>query len=271
MSERDLSTILREHLDDEPPVGVTSGDAIRTGRRQGRLRVGLVGGAAAAVLAVAGVTVPGLVGDDDSGTGREVASAPPAAVPRPELLESLAAARLAPLVGELGQPTWDVTDVNGEPRDPADEEAQYFQLSYHPAGTAEVHLRVAGFADADGALFLNPACPTAEEEGTVSSCTDETLDDGTIVTTAVGPHTRVTNTGSQLLTVDDALAHPDRVLWSQSVTVTTPDGVISAASEYVEAASPDAAAWLVPADVLRKIATDPDLLDPAAVAHAPFG
>ena len=33
MSEHELSTMLRDHLSDEPPVGVRSHDAIRTARR----------------------------------------------------------------------------------------------------------------------------------------------------------------------------------------------------------------------------------------------
>ena len=50
MSERDLATMLGDHLDHEPPVGVTSADAIRTARRGGPRRLAGAGIAAVAVL-----------------------------------------------------------------------------------------------------------------------------------------------------------------------------------------------------------------------------
>ena len=211
MSEHELSTLLRDHLSDEPPVGVSSADAIRTGHRQGRLRLAVGGGAVVLLLGAGAVVIPGL-GDDDGGTpGRAEDDAPAAtqqATSVPDLLESAAAERLAPLVGELGTPTWDVTNVDGAQVGPEADDAQFFQVTYKPTGTPEVHLRVGGFAEEDAAFFLAPACPTSEEEKVVSSCTDETLPDGTIVTTAIGPHTRVTNTGSRLVTVQVGAAAP---------------------------------------------------------------
>jgi hypothetical protein len=53
--------------------------------------------------------------------------------------------------------------------------------------------------------------------------------------------------------------------------VSTPDGVTTSASEYVEAVAPEIADWKASKDVLRAIATDPDLVDPAGVAHEPLG
>jgi hypothetical protein len=271
MSERDLTTILREHLADEPPVGVTSIDAIRTGRRQHRVRLSLVGGAAAAVVAVAAVTGPGLLGDDDSGRGREVAAAPPQGVELPGALESLAATKVEPYVGALGDPTWDVVDVEGRPVDPADAEAQFFELGYAPGGSALVQLHVAGYAPEEFDTYsFATTCADSQVEGYEVSCEQETLPDGSTTISSVAPYVDVTNTTKRLITVAQARKHPQKVLWARSFSISTRDGVTAGVSEFVRAQSPETAAWLVPVEVLREIATDPDLLDPAAVAHTPF-
>jgi len=268
MTEQDLSTLLRHHLEGEPPLGVTSADAIRAGRRPSRLRA--AGGTTLAVAALtAAVVVPGLGGGEPD-RARDVPAADPAAS-LTDTLDSLAHDRLAPLAGELGDPVWDVTDVAGDPVDAETVAPQYVQVTYLLTGSAELHLRVGGFAAADTAFFLSPACPSYEAEGVTASCADETLPDGTVVTTSVSPHNRATNTGSRLPTVQWALAHPDKVLWSRSVAVATPDGVTTSVAEYVAADSPDANAWTIPVETLRAMANDPRLLDPSAVAHAPLG
>ena len=271
MSEHDLSTILREHLTDEPPVGVTSGDAIRRGRRQGHRRLALLGGAAAAVLAVAVAVLPGLVDGEEPGQAREAASAPPEGVAIPDALESLAAARVEPYVGPLGAPTWDVVDVEGRAVDPTDAEAQFFELGYEPVRSALVQLHVAGYAPEEFDLYdFGSTCADSEQEGFQVSCEQETLADGSTVISSVAPYTDVTNTTKRLITVTQARKHPGTVLWARSLSISTRDGVTAGVSELVRASSPETAAWLVPVEVLREIATDADLLDPAAVAHTPF-
>ena len=271
MSEHDLSTILREHLTDEPPVGVTSGDAIRTGRRQGHRRLALVGGATAAVLAVAVAVLPGLVDGDQPGQARDAASAPPEGVAIPGALESLAATKVEPYVGALGAPTWDVVDVEGQAVDPADAEAQFFELGYEPVGSAMVQLHVAGYAPEEFDLYsFDTTCEHNTQDGFSVSCVQETLADGSTIISSVAPYTDVTNTTKRLVKVTKARKHPENVLWARSFSISTRDGVTAGISEFVRAESPETAAWLVPAEVLREIATDADLLDPDAVAHVPF-
>ena len=271
MTEQDLSTLLRHHLEGEPPLGVTSAEAIRAGRGPSRARLAVAGATTLAATALAVTVVgPGL-GGDEPGRARDLPAAGDAPVALTDTVDALARDRLGPLVGELGDPVWDVTDVAGDPVDAEAATPQYVQVTYPLTDAAELHLRVGGFAEADGAFFLSPACPAYEAEGVTASCTDETLPDGTVVTTSVNPHTRATNTGSRLPSVPWALAHPDRVLWSRSVAVATPDGVTTSVAEYAAASSPDAAVWRIPVETLRAAATDPDLLDPASVAHAPLG
>jgi len=271
MSEHDLSTILREHLTDEPPVGVTSGDAIRRGRRQGHRRLALVGGAAAAVLAVAVAVLPGLVDGDEPGRARDAASAPPEGVAIPGALESLAATKVEPYVGALGAPTWDVVDVEGRPVAPDAAEAQFFELGYEPAGSALVQLHVAGYAPEEFDLYsFGSTCADSEQDGMAVSCEQETLADGSTIITSVAPYTDVTNTTKRLITVAQARKHPEKVLWARSFSISTRDGVTAGVSELVRADSADTATWLVPVEVLREIATDADLLNPDAVAHARF-
>jgi hypothetical protein len=271
MSERELSTILREHLADEPPVGVTSLDAIRAGRRQRHVRLGLAGAAGAAVLAVAVAALPGLVDGDQPGTARDAASAPPEGVPVPDTLESLAESEVAPYVGALGAPTWDIVDVDGQAVEPADADAQFFELGYEPAGSALVQLHVAGYAPEEFDTYaFGSTCQDNDVDGFSVSCEQETLADGSTIISSVAPYTDVTNTTKRLVTVAQARKHPGKVLWARSFSISTRDGVTAGVSEFVRAQSPETAAWLVPVEVLREIATDPDLLNPAAVAHTPF-
>ena len=189
----------------------------------------------------------------------------------PGLLESLAATELEPYVGALGAPTWDVVDVEGQPVEPAGAEAQFFELGYEPAGSALVQLHVAGYAPEEFDLYsFGSTCADSEQDGMAFSCEQETLADGSTIISSVAPYTDVTNTTKRLIRVTQAREHPEKVLWARSFSISTRDGVTAGVSEFVRAESPETAAWLVPVEVLREIATDADLLNPDAVAHVPF-
>ena len=254
MTERDLSTMLRDHLGEEPPVRSTSADAISTGRRQGRRVLALTGGACAAALAVAVAVVPGLVAGDtrEAGATRE----PAATAPQPttsiiDRLDWLANARLAPYVGVLGPASWAITDAGNQPVDSDDPDAQAYRLHYRPNGTQQVNLYVVGYRPDDFQTYRSAStCASMEREGLSVDCEQETLPDGSIVTTSVG-------------------AQPGDGIWSRSVSLTTPNGVAIGASEYVRADSPETADWKVPVDVLSEVALDTDLRHPGGVAHAP--
>lgn len=264
MSDHDLSTLLRDHLDGEPPVTVSSADAIRSARRTSRLAGA---GAAAAVLAVAVAVTPALVGGGD-GPDRGVEVATPAGVAVPDALEAVAADELTPYVGALGAPTWDVQDVDGTTVEPAAAGAQYFELTYATAG-GPLQLHVGGFAPSEWELYdFDGTCAAALARDFAVSCEQEVLADGTLLITSVAPYTNVTGTTKRMITVAEARAEPDGVLWARSASTSTRDGVTAGVSEFVAAASPETAGWRVPPATLRAVAEDADLLDPAAVAHA---
>ena len=63
MSEHELSTMLRDHLSDEPPVNLHSHEAIRTARRGTHRRLAMTGVATVAVLGLAAGFLPGLLAD----------------------------------------------------------------------------------------------------------------------------------------------------------------------------------------------------------------
>ena len=122
---------------------------------------------------------------------------------------------------------------------------------------------MAGYAPEEFDLYsFGSTCADSEQDGMAVSCEQETLADGSTIISSVAPYTDVTNTTKRLIRVAKARKHPENVLWARSFSISTRDGVTAGISELVRAESPETAAWLVPAEVLREIATDPDLLEP---------
>lgn len=267
MSEPELSTLLREHLADEPPVRASADDAIRRGRRGTGVRAALAG---AAVVAAGAAGLAVVLSGSDGGDGTAVATEQGAALP--ELLEEAAAAEVAPYAGPLGAPDWSLTDVRGRSVGAGDDALQYVQVAWPTAGAGTVQLHVGGFAPPEWETYgFDSTCAGSLAADTALSCEQETLPDGTMVLTSVAPYTDVRTTTKRLVTVTEARADPTGVLWARSVSTSTRDGVSVGATELVPAADPGTAPWTVPVEVLRDLATDPLLQQPDGVAHAPIG
>lgn len=273
MTERDLSTLLREHLADEPPARLSAAEAIGAGRRQtARLRL-LVGGVAAlAVAAVATVGGSAVVGGrDDTPVAQEAPVAAAPVAPLDELMETRASDLLTPYVGALGAPRWSVNDVVGTPVGADDPAAQAFLLDYRPAGTPQVNLTVGGFAEVDRENYpFEDTCAVGLGRGTLAECAQTTLEDGSLLTISVGPISQIGGDAPRMLTLDDVEGRdPGTFAWARVVSVDSADEVSTRASEYVRGADVATADWQVPVEVLQDLALDPSLLA-ADVAHAPM-
>lgn len=277
MTAHDLVTLLDDHLAGEPPLRRSSGEAIRTARRQTtRLRL-LAGGAAAlAVAAVAAAGATTSIGRDaDPAPVAQDPPAPPAPVvrtgPLPQVMEALAADVLEPYVGDLGAPRWSTTTVLGDPVAAGDPAAQVFLLDHRPVGTPQVNLTVAGFAEADRESYpFEGACAAGLARGTLAECTETTLDDGSLLTVSVGPISQIGGDSPRLLTVREVEGRePGTFAWARVVSVDSADEVGTRASEYVRGADLADADWQVPVEALRALALDPNLLG-ADVAHEPM-
>ena len=273
MSEHDLSTMLRDHLSDEPPVGVRSEDAIRTGRRQSRVRLALVGGATAAVLAVAAATVPGIVSDDGQTTAREtpgLSSQPGSSQPTGtfvDRLQAVAQDELGQYVqGGLGPADLFVTDVDVEDVPATSPDVQIVGVDYDRGDTV-VHLGVSGFAPAEfEQLHLSAVC---DPDAWQASCAQDNLADGSYVKTQVSAYAREAGV-MRSLDQAEATAHPDKVFWGRSVQVSTPSGLEVMVAEYVRAPEVMDVAWSIPLPALRGVATGSTVLDATGVAHVPL-
>ena len=279
MSEHELSTMLRDHLSDEPPVGVRSDDAIRTARRVSRRRLAFSGVAAVAALALSAGFLPGLLGDDGPSTARETTgSAGPTngdtfaanpADPSTMLsrIDAVAQAGLGPYVDGLGLPTaFLVMNVDGEVVEAAASDAQMVGVDYE-VGDDQVSFSSNGFApDEFGRLHFDERCTPG---GWAASCDLETLADGSYVISQVMAFETYSGT-MRALSPTEAANHPEKVFWGRMVEVDTPAGMTLAVTEYVEAPTLDGVQWQIPVEALKGVATDPTLLDPAGLAHAPM-
>lgn len=269
MTEHDLATLLHEHLADEPPVRLSSADAIRTARRQAVRRGVLATGAGALAL-----TAVAALGVGIAGSLADPAPAPPVAAEAPasltDAMEAAATTAFAPYVGELGDPRWSINTVVGEPVDAGDPAAQHFLLDYRPAGTPQVNLTVGGLAASDWESYqFAGACQAQLERGSLAACTETTLADGSLVTVSIGPVSRAGSDAPTLLTMDDVEGRdPSTFAWARVVGIDTTDVAVRA-SEYVRAADLDDADWQVPVAALRELALD-QAWRSADVAHVPM-
>jgi hypothetical protein len=271
MTEHDLSSMLRDHLADEPPLLRTGDEAIRTARRQTVRRRGLAAGAGAlAVGAVAAFAIAaGSALDNDSASDPAVATDPP--VPLTTLMESAASDAFTPYVGALGDPQWKVNSVLSDPVEAGDPAAQRYLLSYQPGGdTVQVNLSVGGYQPDEFETYsFATTCDYQKAEGVVASCDTTTLDDGSVLITSVAPRAQIGSDSPRMLTLDQAAARPPgSVVWVRVVGLSTRDGMAVDASEYVRADDAESAGWRVPVETLRSLALDRDLRS-ADVAHEP--
>lgn len=274
MTSHDLQTLLREHLADEPPLRLSGADAIRTAR-SGTRRLRLLAGGAGVLALAAVATLVGTGAIDRGSEATPVAQDPPPPVlrtgPLDQVMEAVATDALTPYAGALGAPRWSVGTVLGDPVPPGDPAAQAYLLDYRPAGTPQVNLTVAGFAEVDRENYpFEGACTAGLARGTLAECTETTLDDGSLLTVSVGPISQIGGDAPRLLTMREVEGRdPGTFAWSRVVAVDSADEISTRASEYVRGADLDSADWQVPVETLRALALDPNLLG-ADVAHEPM-
>ena len=265
MTERDLSTLLRDDLAGEPALGRTSDEAIRTARRQTLRWRGLTAGAG--VVAITTVIALGLGGGSDDAPSDTAVAAEPT-VPLTEVMEAAATDSFTPYVGPLGAPSWSVNDLLADPVPPGDPRAQSYQLSYHPEGSRQLNLSVGGYAPEEWELYDFPStCDHLEAEKLAASCTTTMLDDGSMLIVQVAPRSRIGSDSPRMLTLDDAASLPHgQVSWVRVVGLSTRDGLAVDASESVRADGVGNADWQVPVATLKALVLDAALRQ-AEVAH----
>ncbi len=265
MSEHELSTMLRDHLSDEPLVSVTAAAAIRTGRRQSRVRAAVAGGAAVVALGVATATVPGLAADD----GRTTAHESPGVTGEPsgtytDRLQTVTQDELGQYL-ELGTADLWVTDVDSE-EVPADSPDVQGVFATYDLGDTVVVVIASGFAPEEFSKFQVECNP----EGWQVSCEPGSLPDGSMLTTEVDTFQQAGPAGAMRSRSPGWVAnHPDDSFFGRAVHLAAPSGLDVYVAEYVKAASLDDVQWQIPAAALQGLATDGTVLDPAGVAHAP--
>ncbi len=266
MSERDLSTMLRDHLSDEPPVGVRSHDAIRTARRGTHRRLALAGVAAVAALGLSAGLLPGLLADDGPTRARETPGiAGQTNDTFADRVDAVAQEQLAPYFDDLGPAEVDVMNVDADYVDPSATDAQLLMIEHLPSDTQIVQLSVEGFAPQEYDMFnLEGTC--SRPNSSAVTCDERTLPDGTVLVTSLMPFTRE----YRVLSEKELETYPpNQVWWGRSAAIATPDGQSVRVTDYVNSPDLEDTQGAVPVEVLENLATDPVLLDPTGVAHAP--
>ncbi|MCD4534740.1 hypothetical protein LRP67_11660 [Nocardioides sp. cx-169] len=274
MTEHDLTTLVRDHVDsDEPPFGLSPAAAIRGGRRTVRRRRLAMGGAALAVLAVGAITAPQVL-DGDAPSGHSTAVDPATAAfletydaaEMPRILEEESRAVFERSVEDLGEASFRAGDDQGAALPPKWwDRASGMSLSY--GGTSEHRLSV-DLAHARGKAegSARRDCESGLEQGTYLECTVEVRDDGSVVLSnlwAMRPYRAggfMAVPSDQLETID-----PDRLWFERRVKVIKSDTFVTYVSEKVKAPSVQAAraALQVPEADLVELGTDPQVVIPA--------
>lgn len=274
MTDHDLSTLVRDHVDStEPPFALTPADSIRRGRRTVRARRLLGGGAALAVLAVGGVTATQLT-DGDRATERTDGVDPATqafladydAAQMPRILEEESRAVLERSVADLGPAAFRASD-NGGAALPAKwwDRASGMSLSYGGSSDHRLSLDLAharGEAEGDARDY----CESGLEDGYYVECTVDVLDDGSVVITNLWA-LRPFRAGGFMAVPQDEVSGvaPDRLWFERRVKVIKSETFVTYLSETVRAPSLEAAreAFEVPEADLVELATDPQVVIPA--------
>jgi hypothetical protein len=273
MTEHDLSTLVRDHVDSaEPPFGLAPATVIRDGRRTVRRRRLAAGGAALTVLLAGATAVPQILGDD-SPTRASTAVDPATqafletydAAEMPRILEEESRAVFERSL-DLGEATFRATDNNDATLPPTWwDRASGMSLSY--GGTSEHRLSVdLAHARGEAEGSARRYCESGLSDGYYLECTVDARDDGSVVVStlwALRPHGGgmfIAVDAAQLATID-----PDRLWFERRVKVVKSETFVTYVSETVKAPSEEAAqaAFQVPEADLVELGTDPQVVIPA--------
>jgi hypothetical protein len=175
----------------------------------------------------------------------------------------------APYIDDLGPATVYAMDVDANDVDPSAPVSQMVGVAYEVSATDVVSVSVDGYAPEEFAKLQPSDC---NPEGSHVSCSSEVRPDGSRVTTEVQAYSQTSAGPGIMETIepDEAAAHPDKVWWGRSVQAGNSAGMTLVVTEFVKAPTVGAVQWLLPSEVLTSLATDPAVLDPAGVAHAPI-
>ncbi|WP_134738792.1 hypothetical protein [Nocardioides sp. 503] len=256
MTERELSTLVHDHVSsDEPPFSLTPDAAILRGRRVVRRRRLVLGGTVAAVLAVGGLAGPALVGGDgpdDRSAAVDRTQGPaldPAQLPR--VIEEASRTVLGRSVGDLGPATFE-----GGPRAAV---LRYGAGSDHRFEVTLTQDRAR--AEDSGEQY----CESGLVRGAYLECTREVRDDDSVVITKLWA-VRLTPQGTFKAIRNDEIATTERdSLWfERRVKVVKSATLVTYVKELVRASSLETArdALQVPEADLVELGTDPRLVLP---------
>lgn len=289
MTDRELTTLLRDHVQRrEPPFAMTSRAAIAAGRRslvRRRLRRGATGVLVAAAAVAAVPLLPwdaGTGGDDrtrvDPLTAEALADYDAAAMPA--LVEQRAEQVLARSVDDLGPATFSAGDGQGNDLPPRlYDKASSMEVSYggesgHRLRVTLMHARSEAEGDA------RESCANDVQDGYAFSCTVTTSADGDPVVTRVSAMRKLSGfrdgswgavTREELRTgvpgegsPSQEPIDPDEVYFERSVESVHSKTFLTVAQEIVRAPDLTTATRLfeVPVADLTEIVTDPVLVIP---------
>ena len=278
MTRHDLSTLLHEHVTrDEPVQAPDPWVSVRSGQRRLRARRLAAGGAAAAVLAGAGVSSVVLLSGDqgpDGTRGIDPASARALAAydaqEMPRILDERVRSVLERSVADLGPAAFEASDGQGAelPRRHYDKASQMSVEYGTPAHELRVDvLQARGEAEGSATRY----CAEGLAEGIYLECEVDTDADGNVVISKLGalkPHGVTVDGGRTWIVVpaeELETTDPDRLWFSRDVKVIKSKTLVTYASETVKAPNRQAAEdeFEVPLGDLVEIGTDPVLVVPA--------
>ncbi|WP_109506030.1 hypothetical protein [Nocardioides speluncae] len=277
MTERDLSTLVRDHVtSDEPPFALSPDTAIGQGRRVVRRRRAIAGIACAAVLTAGAAVAAPRLADDGGSSGKGIDPAIQQALDEydaeemPRIMDEHAKAVLADAGLDFGMGEFVAGRVNSDDPLPLGrmDEAEAMTISYgrNTGHRFSLELLHAG-SEAEG--NAREDCANSLADGTYLRCAVTLSDRGDVVVTrfwAFTPGLRGLNHDGGSVVPRSRLDDIDpRALWFElNVKVIKSDTFLTRASETVKA--PDQAAaesrLQVRDAALAELAADPDLVMP---------
>jgi hypothetical protein len=289
MTDHDLATLVREHVQrDEPPFLMSSDTVMALGRRtlvRRRARRGVAGVlvAAAAVAAVPFLPWGGGPGNSDDLQGIDPATAYALehydAQKMPQLIDDHARAVLSRSVDNLGSAEFSAGDGQGSPLPPKlYDKASSMGVAYGEKSDHRIRVELmhAG-SEAEG--DARKSCANDLTDGSVFSCEVNVSDTGDVVTTRVTALRPLNAVGARWSVVtrkelrtgipgkgdpDQSRIDPDDVYFARTADSAHSKTFVTVAEEIVKAPSlaEAMAAFEIPSADLEQIVTDPVLVIP---------
>jgi hypothetical protein len=287
MTDHDLATLLREHVQEqEPPFALSADTSIARGRRtllRRRARRGFAGVlvAAAAVAAIPLLPWGGSGGPADDRTGIDPATAYALehydATAMPRIIDEHARAALGDSLSGLGPAKFTAGDDQGVSLPPEHyDKASSMEVAYGGEGDRRVRVTLLhSRSEAEGDARKN--CASDLDAGYYFSCDVTTAPNGDTITTsvmAVRPLDRP-DSGWGALTREELRTgnpvpgdpsqgpiDPDQVYFIRNVESVHSETFLTSVQEVVKAPTLAKAAFAVSPDLMATLVTDPSLVIP---------